>query len=136
MKMPINIIVEILKIGNGPNLDPGGHWNIGNLNFLIPGDPGNIGNPRILNSGGPVNSGPPDIWGPGNLGIGVLQCFGSCREHSGQEPFLEYVPENMTCLLLNIGHVWEFLKIRLPRPNHYASQTRIEKLCKNPVSKS
>ena len=74
---------------------------------MIAGNPGNIGNGSILVSREPGNSGPPDIWGPGNLGIVVLKLFGSCREHSGQEPFLGHVSENMTSLSLRIKPVWE-----------------------------
>ena len=70
---------------------------------LVSREPGNTGNPSIWVSGDPGNSGPPDIWGPGNLGIVVLQLYGSCQEHSGREPFLECVPENMTSLFPNSG---------------------------------
>ena len=91
---------------------------------MISGNPGNIGNPPNLTSGEAGNSGPPVIlapgnlgileilpfWCPGNLGIMVLQIFGFRREHSGQEPFLEHVPRDMTSVFFEIRHALILLK--------------------------
>ena len=109
-------ILEILQFGCPWNLEIVVlqiFWLLGTWEYWKSFNSGVLGT-RYLGSWESGNIGPPDIWGPGNLGIVVFQLLGSCREHSGQEPFLEYVPEHMTCSFWNIGHVWEFSKYGSP----------------------
>ena len=113
-------------------------WEYWSSRYLGSWEPGNSVPHPILVSPERGNSGPQICGVVGTSEKWSSSYMGSCREHSGQEPFLEYVPENMTSLFLNIGQVLIFLKDGSPgqttMPARRGSKNCVETRSQSPES--